>query len=78
METFIAVCLGILVVETSILLVVLVLALLQIKKTAQAVEVLSYRVDAQVAAIGEGLRSGWMKMLSTVLELGGRWFCRTS
>jgi len=69
METFIAVCLAILVVEFSVLMVVLIMTLLQIKRAAQAAEVLTYRVDHQVAAFGETIRSGWMQFFGAILTL---------
>ena len=76
METFIAVCLAVLVVELGILVVMMVVALLQIKKTAQAVEVLTYRIDQQVASFGECVRSGWMQMFSSILKLAHRYFSK--
>jgi hypothetical protein len=72
METFIAVCLAVLVAELSILVVVLIVTLLQVRKAAQAVEVLTYRVDQQVASFGEAVRSGWLHLFGTVLNLASR------
>lgn len=76
MNIFIAVCLAILVVEMSVLVVVLTVVLLQIRKTSQAVEVLAYRVDQQVAGFGELIRSGWMQALQTTLRIIDRVFCK--
>jgi len=73
METFIAVCLAVLVAELSILVVVLIITLLQVRKAAQAVEVLTYRVDQQVASFGEAVRSGWLHLFGTVLNLASRY-----
>ncbi len=73
METFIAVCLALLVLELGILITVMAVALLQVKKTAQAVEVLTYRIDGQVASFGEAVRSGWLHLFGTVLNLVGRY-----
>ncbi|MBI5240964.1 MAG: hypothetical protein HY926_10870 [Elusimicrobia bacterium] len=73
METFIAVCLAVLVLELSVLIAVLVVTLLQVKKAAQAVEVLTYRVDSQVASFGEAIRSGWLHLFGTVLNLVSRY-----
>ena len=73
METFIAVCLAVLVAELSILVVVLIITLLQVRKAAQAVEVLTYRVDQQVASFGEAVRSGWLQLFGTVLNLASRY-----
>ena len=74
METFIAVCLAVLVVELTILMVVLIVTLLQVRKAALAVEVLTYRVDQQVASFGEAVRSGWLHLFGTVLNISSRYF----
>jgi len=50
------------------------LALLQLKKAALAVEVLTYRVDHEVAAFGESMRSGWLQFFSTLFNLAGLCF----
>ena len=76
METFIAVCLAVLVVELSILMAALVATLLQIKKAARAVEVLTYRIDHQVAAFGETVHSGWARVFQAALNLAARFFCK--
>ena len=73
METFIAVCLAVLVAELTILIVVMIVTLLQIRKAAQAVEVLTYRVDQQVASFGEAVRSGWLQMFGTIINFAGRY-----
>ena len=78
METLIAVCLAVIAVELSVLVVVLIITLLQIKKAAQAVEVLTYRVDQQVASFGEAVRSGWMILFGTVLKLASRYLGKGS
>jgi len=78
METLIAVCLAVIAVELSILVVVLIITLLQIKKAAQAVEVLTYRVDQQVASFGEAVRSGWMHLFGTILNLASRYLGKSS
>jgi hypothetical protein len=78
METFIAVCLAVIVVELGILVAVLTAALMQIKKAAQAVEVLTYRVDQQVASFGEAVHSGWLRLFGTVINLAGRCFGKNS
>ena len=72
MLTFIAVCLAVIVVELSILVVVLIITLLQIRKAAQAAEVLTYRVDQQIASFGEAVRSGWLHLFGSVFNLAGR------
>jgi hypothetical protein len=73
METFIAVCLAVLVLEVGILIGVLAVTLLQIKKAAQAVEVLTYRVDGQVASFGQAVSSGWLHFFGTVVNLVSRY-----
>jgi hypothetical protein len=78
METFIAVCLAVLVVELSILVVVLITTLLQIKKAAQAVEILTYRVDQQVSSFGDAVRSGWLRLFGTAINLASRYFGKGS
>jgi hypothetical protein len=77
METLIAVCLSVIVVELGILVVALIITLLQIKKAARAVEVLTYRVDQQVASFGEAVHSGWLNVFGAVLKLAGRCFGRS-
>ncbi|MCX5794688.1 MAG: hypothetical protein NTY77_04240 [Elusimicrobia bacterium] len=78
METLIAVCLAVITLELSILIVVLIATLLQVKKAAQAVEVLTYRVDQQVESFGEAVRSGWMHLFGTVLNLASRYLGKSS
>jgi preprotein translocase subunit SecG len=78
METFIAVCLAVLVMELTVLIAVMIVTLLQVKKSAQAVEVLTYRVDQQVASFGEVVASGWMRILGTALNLASRYFGKSS
>lgn len=74
MQTFIAVCLGLIVLELGILVAALAYAALKVQKTAQAVEVLTYRVEEQVSTFGNGLQSGWMKALQVGASLaGGIW-----
>ncbi len=78
METFIAACLAIIVLELSILVVIMIITLLKIKKAAQAVEVLTYRVDHQVASFGQAVRSGWLHLFSSVFNLAGRFLGKSS
>ena len=49
---------------------------IQVRKTARAIEVLTYRVDGQVAAIEETVRSGWVRISQAVIGLLGRWLCK--
>ena len=78
MQTLIAVCLALIAAELGILVAFLIVTLLQIKKAAQAVEVLTYRVDQQVASFGEAVRSGWMHLFGTILNLASRYLGKSS
>ncbi|MDD5628545.1 MAG: hypothetical protein PHU21_05745 [Elusimicrobia bacterium] len=78
METLIAVCLVVIVLELTVLVAVLIATLLQVKKAAQAVEVLTYRVDQQVASFGEAVRSGWLHLFGTVLNLASRYMGKSA
>jgi hypothetical protein len=79
MTTFIAVCLGLIVLELGVLVAALAYAALKVQKTAQAVEVLTYRVEEQVSTFGNGIHSGWMKALQVGASLaGGIWRGRRS
>ncbi len=78
MLTFIAVCLAVLVLEMGFLVAVLVLAWLQIQRTARAVEILTYRLDSQVAAIGDTVRSGWGSLFGNAMSLASRLFGKRS
>ena len=78
-QTFIAVCLGVLTVAHVAAAVVLVVALLQVKRAAEAVEVAAYQAQDQVARIGEAtnrvsslagtLGSGWVKAGTAALGM---------
>lgn len=74
MENLLAVCVAIIALELGILIAALLLALQQLQRTAQAVEVLTYRIDQQVEVVGDTLRSGWAKTLGAVIAglMGGR------
>ncbi len=76
MEIFLVVCLTLLVLELGAITVMAGVALLQVYRTARAMEVLTLRVDGQVAAFGETVRSGWTQILQSVIGLCGRWLCR--
>ncbi len=74
METFIAVCLGILVVETTVVLIVFVSTLLSVRQAVRAVEVLTYRVDDEVDHFGTLMRSGWLRALQGMASVAaGFW-----
>lgn len=70
MTTFIAVCLGLIVLELAVMITVFCVAMLKLRDAAQAVEITAYRVDQEVSSVGQGLRSGWGQVLKTVLSAG--------
>lgn len=70
MDTFIAVCLGLIVLELAIMIGVFTVAMLQVKDAAKAVEIAAYRVDQEVHTVGETLRSGWFTTARTLLSAG--------
>ncbi|MDD5303888.1 MAG: hypothetical protein PHS14_12380 [Elusimicrobia bacterium] len=70
MDTFIAVCLGLIVLELGIMIAVFIFVMLKVKDAASAVEVAAYRVDQEVLSVGETLRSGWLGTLKTVFSAG--------
>lgn len=70
MDTFIAVCLALIVLELAVMIGVFVITMMRIKDAAAAVEVAAYRVDQEVLSVGETLRSGWGGALSTIISAG--------
>ncbi len=76
MQTFIAVCLGLITLELGIAITAFALAMCKVGKAAQAVEVLAYRVDQQVEGFSATVRSGWFQGAQTVLGLVGRFWKR--
>lgn len=70
MDTFIAVCLGLIVLELGVMIGVFIVVMLRVKDAASAVEVAAYRVDQEVLSVGETFRSGWGGTLSTILSAG--------
>ncbi len=72
--TFMAVCLGLITLELGIIVAALLIVALRLRDTAQAIEVLAYRVDQEVENIGSTLRSGWLKTLgATASVISGLW-----
>lgn len=57
METFIAVCLGLIVLELGAFIAVGIYAFLKVKRAAQAVEVAAYKMENRVE---ETLSNGWV------------------
>ena len=70
MDTFIAVCLALIVLELAIMIGVFAFAMLRVRDAATAVEVAAYRVDQEVHSAGESLRSGWGSMFKTAVAAG--------
>ena len=70
MQTFIAVCLALIVAELAVMIGVFIVTMLKLKQAAQAVEVAAYRVDQEVLNIGDSLRSSWGGALKTLLSAG--------
>lgn len=70
MDTFIAVCLALIVLELGVMVGVFAYAMLRVKDAASAVEVAAYRVDEEVHSAGDALRSGWSGALKTVFSAG--------
>lgn len=74
MDTFIAVCLALIVIELAVVIAVFAVAMLKVRDAASAVEVAAYRVDDEVSQIGESMRSGWGTALKSVVSLGMQFF----
>jgi hypothetical protein len=70
MDTFIAICLALIVLELGIMIAVFVFAMLRLKDAASAVEVAAYRVDQEVLSFGQTVRTGWGDTLRTLLTTG--------
>lgn len=70
MDTFIAVCLALIVLELGIMIAVFSFAMLKLKDAAQAVEVAAYRVDHEVQNLGDTMRTGWGGAFRTLLQTG--------
>ncbi|MEK7234145.1 MAG: hypothetical protein AAB268_10045 [Elusimicrobiota bacterium] len=68
MDTFIAVCLALIVLELAVMIAVFALVMLKVKDAAAAVEIAAYRVDQEVLAVGETFRSGWGGTLRTIFS----------
>jgi hypothetical protein len=74
MDTFIAVCLGLIVVELAVMIAVFAIAMLRVRDAASAIEVAAYRVDQEVQTFGESMRTGWAQALKGVLSVGLKFF----
>jgi hypothetical protein len=74
MDTFIAVCLGLIVVELAVMIAVFAIAMLRVRDAASAVEVAAYRVDQEVQTFGESMRTGWAQALKGIVSVGLKFF----
>jgi hypothetical protein len=74
MQTFIAVCLALIVAELAVMIAVFVAAMIKVRDAASAVEVAAYRVDQEVQSFGSSMRSGWMSALKGLVSVGAQWF----
>ncbi len=74
MDTFIAVCLALIVVELAVMIAVFSIAMIKVRDAAQAVEVAAYRVDQEVSSFGASMRTGWVAALKSALALGFQFF----
>ena len=68
MDTVIAVCLVLIVLELAVMIAVFAYAMLRVKDAATAIEVAAYRVDQEVLSAGESLRSGWGGTLKSIVS----------
>ncbi len=69
MMTFIAVCMGLLVLEIGLILAAVVYLVLRVSKTSQAVEVLAYRIEDRVSSF----KTGWISALQGAGGLLSGW-----
>lgn len=77
MILYFAVCVGILTLTHLIALVVLLMTLAQVRRSAEAVEVLAYQAQDQVEKISDAaaricdfagsVRSGWIKLMTIAI-----------
>jgi hypothetical protein len=76
--TIIAVCAGLIVLELAVIVAAALIVALRVRDTAQAIEVLAYRVDQEVENIGSTFRSGWLKSLGAAATMAaGLWSGRS-
>ena len=79
-QTYVAVCLGILTLIHLAGLIFIIYTLLQMRRSAEAVEVLAYQAQDQVEKINEAtsginkfvgsVQSGWIKILTVLIGAG--------
>lgn len=68
-------CLAVIALELAIVVAFLVVTLYNVNRTAQAVEVLAYRLDQELIHLGSTLRSGWTRALGSAVSsfVSGWW-----
>jgi hypothetical protein len=77
MQTFIAVCSGLIVIELGIGIAAFVLLALALRQAVRAFEMLAYRVDEEVEHVSAVMKSSWMKSLQAAAGIiSGMWFGR--
>ena len=72
METYLAVGLGVIVLELALLILVLLAAGLQAYRTYRAIQTLTCRVREQAASASEAFRGGWMSLAGALINLVSR------
>lgn len=65
MMIFIAVCMGLLVLEIGLILAAVVFLVLRVKKSAEAVEILAYRIEDKFL----NFKTGWVHALQGAASL---------
>ena len=66
---FIAVCIALIALEVAVMMAALVYLALRVRRAAESVEVLAYRVEESVSNVTSSLTSGWMKALQAGASL---------
>lgn len=87
-STFALVCLGLITLGLWVGLAALFVALFQLRRTLQAVEVLTYRltesaeklqnVSAHISSFADHVRSGWLKALELAIAAAQTFWTRRS
>ena len=76
---FIAACIALIALEIAVMMAALVFLALRVRRAAESVEVLAYRVEESVANVSSTFTSGWVKALQAGASLlTGAWRGRQS
>lgn len=71
---FIAACIALIAVEIGVIMGAVIFLVVRVRRTAESVEVLAYRVEESVNNVSESLTSGWMRGLQAAASLAtGLW-----